>query len=161
MKKPVLLFLSIAVALIVVCTLLAILFFRLVPVDPAAWHVDPLTVEEPASDNYVLLRPGEGLQSAPSFQATPSEVAAALREVAGEVPRTGLVAESADGLHMTFVVRSQVMGFPDFLTVKVLATDEGATLAIFSRSQYGYSDFGVNKDRVKAWLDRLESRLSE
>ena len=161
MKSKVSLLLIIAVALVVACIFLAILYVRLAPIDPAAWHVDPLIIEEPASDNYVLLRPGEGLQSAPTFQATPSEVAAALRDLAGDMPRTTLVAGSADELHMTFVVRSQVMGFPDFVTIKALATDEGTTLAIFSRSRYGHSDFGVNRDRVEAWLDRLESRLAE
>ena len=152
---------SIVLALILIGTLLAALFFRLAPIDPIAWHVDPLTVEAPTSENYLLLRPSDGQSPAPVFQAAAPEVAAALRDVALTTPRTALVTESSDRLHITFVVRSQVMGFPDFLTVKVLATDEGATLAIFSRSQYGYSDFGVNEARVESWLAALRMRLAQ
>ncbi|MEM0922633.1 MAG: DUF1499 domain-containing protein [Pseudomonadota bacterium] len=55
----------------------------------------------------------------------------------------------------TFVQRSKLVGFPDFLTVKSVPVAGGASLVVYSRSQYGYSDLGVNKARVEDWLSKL------
>jgi uncharacterized protein (DUF1499 family) len=35
-----------------------------------------------------------------------------------------------------------------------------STLAIYSRSQYGYYDFGANKRRVEKWLEQLVGTLT-
>ena len=48
------------------------------------------------------------------------------------------------------------MRYPDSITVRFLPLEEGrSTLAIYSRSHYGRSDFGVNKERVDGWLASL------
>lgn len=156
MKRRLLHFVSLALALIVASTLLAALFFRLAPVDPANWHVDPLTIKRPTTDNFVLLRPGEAA-AAPSFDTDPAALAARILEVARRMPRTELLAGSPEERHMTFIVRSRLLGFPDFVTVKTLVAEGGATVALFSRSQYGYSDFGVNGTRVERWLETLDA----
>ncbi len=58
------------------------------------------------------------------------------------------------GMQMNFVERSLVLGFPDVITVRFLAIDNGkSSIAIYSRSVYGYSDLGVNRDRIQRWLD--------
>lgn len=135
------------------------LFFRFAPVTAEAWHVDPLTVEKPAEPNHYLLRPEGGDAPAPVFSAELRTVAAELQEVAAEMPRTEVLLGSAAEGHMTFIARSRLMGFPDFVTIKLLEDESGTTLVIFSRSKYGYSDMGVNQERVEGWLEALEARL--
>ena len=56
-----------------------------------------------------------------------------------------------------FVERSRSMRFPDVVTVRFFDVDgQRSTLAIYSRSIYGYSDLGANKRRVKRWLSIIE-----
>lgn len=80
------------------------------------------------------------------------------RELAGE---TGLqrVDDGSDPLYRRFVQRSALMRFPDTIDVRVvpLAEDQ-STLAIYSRAQLGFADFGVNLTRIRRWsahADRL------
>ncbi|NIA70806.1 DUF1499 domain-containing protein [Pelagibius litoralis] len=126
---------------------------------PEDWHVDPVTIEKPDTENHFLLRPQGGDGPAPVFQASPDAVVIALQEVIDETPRATVIDGSPGARHMTILVRSKLVGFPDFVTVKVLAADSGTAIAIFSRSQYGKSDLGVNKARVENWVKALETRL--
>jgi uncharacterized protein (DUF1499 family) len=58
-----------------------------------------------------------------------------------------------------FIQRSALMRFPDSITVQFISLSaNSSTLAIYSRSQYGYSDFGVNEARILAWLAALERK---
>ena len=57
---------------------------------------------------------------------------------------------------LRFVQRSPVMGFPDTINVKVVATaDSGTAVLIYSRSQLGRDDMGVNLARVKRWAELI------
>ena len=59
-----------------------------------------------------------------------------------------------------FIQRSSLIRYPDTITVKFIAKDENtSTLAIYSRSHYGKSDFGVNESRITAWLAALSEKL--
>lgn len=70
-------------------------------------------------------------------------------------PRFKLVHDD-DADQKTYVQRSFLFRFPDYITVKFYALGaDKSTLAILSRSKYGYSDFGVNKSRVNRLLKRL------
>ena len=60
-----------------------------------------------------------------------------------------------------YVQRSALMRFPDTIVVRFYALPEGrATLALYSRSQFGLSDFGANRRRLERWLHRLERELT-
>ena len=49
------------------------------------------------------------------------------------------------------------MEFPDTIQVDFLSLGENrSTLAIYSRSKYGYSDLGTNRARIERWLSRLQ-----
>lgn len=135
------------------------LFVRFAPITPETWHVDPLTAAIPDRDNHFLLRPEDGDGPATVFAADPAAVAAAIQEVINETSGAALIAGSPESGHMTAVVRSRLVGFPDFVTVKLVESEDGTALAVFSRSKYGYSDMGVNKARVEAWLEALEAKL--
>ena len=152
-------FLFRVLSFIVLAIVAAGLFVRLAPITPADWHIDPLTAEVPAKENHYLLRPEGGDGPAPVFEAGPAALAAAFQDLIGATPRAEVIAGSAAAGHMTVLVRSRLVGFPDFVTVKVLEADGGTALAVFSRSKYGYSDLGVNKQRVDSWLEGLNARL--
>jgi len=96
--------------------------------------------------------------TAPIF-AVPMEV---LREslvrVAAREPRTHLLALDREARQAAFVQRSRLFRFPDDITVQFESLDGGrATLALYSRARYGYHDLGVNRRRLRRWLDALAS----
>jgi len=67
------------------------------------------------------------------------------------------VDNSEDSLKLRYVQRSKLMQFPDTIRLEFIAVDgERSTLAIYSQSQLGTSDFGVNLKRVKRWLNLLK-----
>jgi uncharacterized protein (DUF1499 family) len=71
-------------------------------------------------------------------------------------PRLQQIAVSKDGWQYDFIQRSRLLRFPDSITVRFVPLDEQhSTLAIYSRSHYGYTDFGVNRRRVETWLTAL------
>ena len=64
-------------------------------------------------------------------------------------------ADSGQGT-LRFVQRSPLMHFPDTINVKVASTaDGGSAVLIYSRSQLGAGDMGVNLARVKRWADLI------
>ncbi|MDP6343198.1 MAG: DUF1499 domain-containing protein, partial [Alphaproteobacteria bacterium] len=86
--------------------------------------------------------------------------AAALRDrwlgMISRQPRVERTRISADGMQFDFVQRSWLLRFPDTITVRFIDLDDGrSTLAVYSRSHYGHSDLGVNRQRIKAWLAAL------
>ena len=66
-----------------------------------------------------------------------------------------VAADAAQGT-LRFVQRSRLMGFPDTINVKVVpVADGGSAVLIYSRSQLGKEDMGVNLARVKRWVDLI------
>ena len=91
---------------------------------------------------------------------------AALRRVAAGRERCyDLANPGASSGRADWVERSAVCNWPDVISAQ--ATDDPApgaapssTLILHSRSVYGYSDFGVNAARVRAWLAALDAALA-
>ena len=129
--------------------------------DPARWHVDPSSARPSGKPNEHLVAP-RGTTAAPTdsetrlYAESPRDLLARFDAIARTQPRTKLVAGDLDSLMITYVQRSRIVGFPDYLTVKAVAAEGGAGLIVWSRSRYGRSDFGVNRARVEAWLAALE-----
>lgn len=129
---------------------------RLAPEDRAAWHADPTAGARTGKPNDVLLGPGPGADGpAPVWAATPAALLAAFEAVAAAAPGTERIAGDPAALHVTWRQRSRLMGYPDYISVRALPAEGGATLAIWSRSRFGHSDLGVNAKRVDAWLSRI------
>ena len=84
---------------------------------------------------------------------TPEALMTAFQRMALAQPNTTLLGER-DGF-ATYIQRTKVMAYPDYISVRAVAADGGAQLHIYSRSRYGRNDFGVNKARVLAWLKKL------
>ena len=58
---------------------------------------------------------------------------------------------------LVLVQHSAALRFPDVITVEFVALGaDRSSLAVYSRARYGRYDFGVNRRRVLAWLDRLQ-----
>ena len=63
---------------------------------------------------------------------------------------------------LRFVQRSRLMRYPDTINVKVVALpDGGSTVLIYSRSQLGRSDLGVNRARIKRWIGLISSEAQK
>jgi len=96
----------------------------------------------------------------PVFGATPEAVLRALQQAVESQPRTELAAVVPDPKQVIYVQRSAVFRFPDTIWVQPVALPQGSSVIIYSRSNYGYGDFGVNRERVGLWLDLLREALA-
>ena len=120
------------------------------------------SLKRPSSPNYCLVCPKEFCGSfrpnipAPEFDLDAVALRAELNRLVLQEPNIVLVESDEDTLEDRFVQRSNVLRFPDTITVRYLALEGNrSTLAIYSRSQIGYSDMGVNKKRLERWLGLL------
>lgn len=150
------------IGVIAVLAVSAALWVRLAPDDPAAWHADPMAGARTGKPNDALLGPmPEADAPAPVWDATPEALMEALAAAAATAPHTEILAGSPDALHATWVQRSALMRFPDYVSARALTTEGGATLAIWSRSRYGHSDLGVNARRLQDWIARIDLPLAQ
>ena len=75
-------------------------------------------------------------------------------------PRTKLIARYENPAGLVFVQRSRICRFPDTVRVQAVDVDDGASLIIYSRSDYGFWDIGVNRRRVRRWLSALQAAMT-
>jgi hypothetical protein len=133
--------------------LVAIVVARFIPVDSEPFHEDPAEPDAQRSEVRLIGR------EAPRFPADADTVLETFRDIATSDWSVGLVEGSVDEGMMTFVARSLVFGFRDYITVK--ATDEagGAKLSVFARPRFNVYDWGVNQKRLDRWLGELDQTL--
>ena len=130
--------------------------------DPARWHLDPAAVTLRGTPNEYLAAVSGTTAATPHLLATihptsPRALLACFDAIARARPRVAIVAGDVASLMITYVQRSRIIGFPDYITVKAVPQETGmpeggAGLIVYSRSRYGHGDFGVNRKRVVAWL---------
>ena len=72
------------------------------------------------------------------------------KEIIIEHPIVKFIIEKND--QVQYLQRSRIFRFPDIIDIKFLPQGENASIAIFSRSVYGYYDFKQNKKRVDILL---------
>lgn len=129
--------------------------------DVEQWHVDPQTAPEPSTPNWYRVVP-DGENAAAAYDVSVEDLSEAFDRVVGKQSSIELLKDDrSSGGPVTWVQRSALFGFPDYISVSFLPAGDGAgsTLAIFSRARVGKSDLGVNKKRVTAWLAALETEL--
>lgn len=129
----------------------ALIVPRAVSDDPAVWHADPRAVTPSDRPNSYLVADYDAV----TLPAPPGEVLARFDRIAMAEQRTEKLVQD-DG-RVTYVQRSAVFGFPDYISVNVAPVEDGSSVTIFSRSRFGHSDLGVNKARVERWLDKLQA----
>lgn len=133
-------------AVLAVCAIGLLAYIRLAPSDPARWHVDPRTAEDPGNAGVLL---------AQRVDLAPAQALERLSEVALADPRVVPLAGDAQTGRITFVARSKVFGFPDYVTVAAVPAETGTELTVLSRLRFGGSDLGVNRARVTRWLGQF------
>ena len=93
----------------------------------------------------------------PRFDRSADDLRAAFETVVLGSAAVTKMAESEDTIDV--VVRTPVVRWPDWVTVRFIPLGENrSTLAIYSRSVYGGSDFGANERRITDWLARLSAQ---
>ena len=138
----------IVIGLLVLASIAGIFLVRTASHDLSRWHVDPATVTEVETRNQFL--------GAHTYDATPAAIAAAVeRSLGGEV-----LAGSYDKGWVTVVVRSPLVGFPDYVSVRIFEDTDGTMIRLFSRSRYGYSDLGANRSRFEQVLTDVKAALA-
>lgn len=136
------------------------LVMRWVSDDPAVWHVDPAIAERTGAPNDYLVAP-EGATVAPPDRVAqmhavpPGALLQIFDSIATESPRTERVAGSPGEGRITYVQRSRVFGFPDYVSVRAVEVPGGSALIVWSRARFGHGDLGVNRARVEDWLAKL------
>jgi len=132
------------------------LYVRLAPSNPDIWHVDPMDAKLPHSPNAILMLPEREKYPARVFDMDAATLAQAFDRLALSHPNVTRLAGAPADLFTTYIARTPLMGFPDYISVRAIDLGNGrAALAVFSRARFGYSDRGVNRKRITAWLDAL------
>ena len=91
---------------------------------------------------------------APILQIPAADLKKRAEDHLAGLPRTEVV--FASETRIVAEQRSLIFKFPDTIDMAIIPVDRGtSTVAIYSRSRYGYYDFGANKRRVESWLDAL------
>jgi uncharacterized protein (DUF1499 family) len=131
---------------------------------PDLGNVDFATLRRRVSPNDALACPTEFCPQArpdfepPVFPLPAPRLRAIVSEVASARPDTILVQSGPE--QDRYLVRTRLMRFPDTVNVMVIPRSENAsTLALYSRSQIGRSDFGVNRRRLGDWVERIGTRV--
>lgn len=94
---------------------------------------------------------------APVFDADQEAVRRALVDVLQARPRSR-VAVSGQG-QILAVERSFLFRFPDEIAAQAVVVDGGTSLYLYSRSRFGRSDLGVNRERVESIIAAVTARL--
>lgn len=136
--------------------------------DPAEWHVDPLTSATPSTPNWSRAVPADAVVDRhperdahpPTFDVSAADLAEAFDAAARSDDDVEVLAGSASDGHVTYIQRSKLFKFPDYVSVRFIELPDGrSTLGVFSRARYGQSDMDVNKKRVDRWLEATTKRL--
>lgn len=145
--------------ILLVVFIAVVAWVRFAPNDPARWHVDPAVITKTAKPNQFLMRDGADAP-AEIFDLPPEELAAAFHKIALAQPRVTVLAEDSSDFWITYEQRSKLMGYPDFISVRIIPVADGkSAVQIYSRSRFGKSDLGVNKARVTHWLGLLRAAV--
>jgi uncharacterized protein (DUF1499 family) len=130
-----------------------------------ATPMDLRTFERPESPNNALAcLPGVCSAKAdintPVFSMDQRALMTRVRRTIANQLRTELIASDAGLNQLVFIQRSKVFGFPDTIWIQGHASASGSSVIVYSRSNYGYADFGVNKETVRLWLAEIQAALS-
>ena len=119
------------------------LWVRFAPSDPARWHVDPATATMPSSPNAARV---DTVVALPLDQVTAS--------IENRARGEGATLLDGDGGFATWIARTALMRYPDYVSIRLTAEGESTHIVALSRSRFGYSDRGVNAARLGRWLPR-------
>ena len=139
--------------------IIVLCYIRFAKPNESNWHVDPELVSRNDLRNSFLIN---SKSSNFFFYAVPvKELYQELYTIFEEDRCQRVFGDIEDGL-ITFVCRSRLFGFPDYVSIRFRELETGvSTLSVFSRSRFGIYDFGKNKKRVNNWLQQLKSNIQD
>ena len=139
-------------SLLIIMAVGFVVWVRLAPSDPNVWHIDPaLKFTGRATNSF---------QQTFTLDAPISAVLAAWTIPRQSNEHTELLAGDLAENYVTYVVRTRVLGFPDYVSVGLTSIDDQTTrLSVLSRSRFGISDLGQNRKRILSWIITLRSAL--
>jgi uncharacterized protein (DUF1499 family) len=129
-------------------------------------EVDFSTLQLRPSPNQYLVCPRELCRAqphaeSPRFEVSVEQLRAAWLRVVQQQPRVTPLSSDPHEQQYEYRALTPVIHFPDAVTVRLLSvTADTSTLAIYSRSHYGYGDLGENRRRVRGWLEQLSNELA-
>lgn len=123
----------------------------------ASQPVDLRTIDRTSAPNDALACPPGTCSAAadiesPVVDADADTLLERARTTLSRQPRTELTGEDPSLKQLVFVQRSRLLGFTDTVTVQAVKVGDGASLIVYSKSDVGYWDIGVNRSRVNRWL---------
>ncbi len=130
-----------------VAAIVGVIYVRTAGHDPERWHVDPAKVVDVQERNEFL---GSQVFSEPPEVITVRLTGA----LGGDV----LVGDFSDGF-VTVVVRTALVGYPDYISARIDGTSEGTMVRLYSRSRFGHSDLGANKTRVIKVFNDMQAKF--
>lgn len=118
----------------------------------------------PKPNQYLVCPPSTCAEqpdrAAPVYPLTVEGLRQAWDRVVAAQPDVAVLERDNASDQLTYVQRTRLMRFPDLITVRFVSqASGGASMAIYSRSLYGYSDRGVNKARIDQWLEQLDKEV--
>jgi uncharacterized protein (DUF1499 family) len=132
--------------------------------SPDLGPVEFATLQQTSRPNQVLLCPANVCKAAtpdmmpPVYAVSVDKLRDAFYQIVSQEAHAEQVAVDAAEQTERYIIRTNLMRFPDTVRVKFIALDnDTSTLAIYSQAQIGYSDRGVNKARVQRWLNALDA----
>lgn len=132
---------------------------------PPPSPVEFASLVQPRSPNTCLAapagHPGPKQLISPVLPGTADAVFETLLAMVHDFPRTWRLAAWPERRQAQWVERSALANFPDIIVAECVATPDGTSLFLYSRSLLGYSDLGVNGQRVARWLMALQAALPE
>ena len=143
---------------------LAMLFLWGCSPEHEAVPLDPLAAGRTDRPNDFLVCPAGYCENANATASVYEIDADGLFErwlaVIGQAPRTRIVGVDPDQRLVHAEQRSQIFRFVDTALVRVVEVDQGASFVAYSRSELGYSDMGVNQERLEGWMAALDASVS-
>jgi uncharacterized protein (DUF1499 family) len=96
----------------------------------------------------------------PVFEVPVELLAERWRQLIAAQPRVELLADDPEGRQFDYLQRSARFRFPDVISVRLIVVSPSqSTIAVYSRAIYGREDFGVNRQRIEAWISDLSDGL--
>jgi uncharacterized protein (DUF1499 family) len=148
------------VKVLLICLLICLLLFayiRLSKVEQSIWHLDPDSITNININNSFLLNYAN--KGTKTFNLEVNALFNILNNIIINDNCEKVFGDINLGL-ITYVCRSKMFGFPDYVSInfKNLGVNK-SSLSIFSRSRFGWYDFGKNKQRVQKWLTELKKSV--
>jgi len=127
---------------------------------------DLLNIERLHSPNDALACPlrlcrAEADFESPIFRTSKGELINEVSRLVIAEPRTKLAGSNRILEQLVFIQRSRFLGFPDTVWIQGVSVNRGSSLIIYSRSNHGYWDLGVNRSRIRSWLVKIEKAVKK